>query len=117
MNKNQNFLKRLYYAWSGITHAFKNESSFRWQILMGLGALSLLVILKASAVWWALILLTSTGVLASELVNTAVEILADFVHPAQHPQIKILKDCMAGAVLVFSLAALGVLVAFLIQNH
>jgi diacylglycerol kinase (ATP) len=116
MTKNQNFFKRLQFAWSGITSAFKYESSFRWQILFGLGALFLLVFFKASAIWWAIIIITIAGVLACELINTAIEILADLVHPAQHPQIKILKDCMAGAVLVFSVAAIGVLAAFLIYH-
>jgi undecaprenol kinase len=55
-------------------------------------------------------------VLAMELVNTAVEHLADHLHPDQHPRIKIVKDCAAAAVLVTSLGALCVAVAFVIDQ-
>ena len=50
--------------------------------------------------------------LAAELFNTAIESLADHLHPEQHPAIKVVKDCAAGAVLVASVAALGVAAAF-----
>ena len=50
--------------------------------------------------------------LAAEVFNTAVEGLADHLHPEQHPAIKVVKDCAAGAVLIASIAALGVAAAF-----
>ena len=56
--------------------------------------------------------LTVAFVLAAEIVNTALEGLADHLHPEQHPAIKAVKDCAAGAVLVASVAALGVAAAF-----
>jgi diacylglycerol kinase (ATP) len=34
------------------------------------------------------------------------------LHPEQHPKIKAVKDCAAGAVLLASIAALGVAAAF-----
>ena len=42
---------------------------------------------------------------AAELLNTALEHLADRLHPEQHPTIQAAKDCAAAAVLVASLAA------------
>jgi diacylglycerol kinase (ATP) len=113
--KNQNFFKRLQFATEGIVFAFKSESSFRFQILLGLGVVLLLSFLKAAPIWWAIIFLTIGAVLATELINTAIEHLADLVHPDLHPQIKIVKDCLAGAVLVVSLIALGILVTFLLD--
>ena len=44
--------------------------------------------------------LTVSFVLAAELVNTAIEHLADHLHPELHPKIKLVKDCAAAAVLV-----------------
>ncbi len=64
------------------------------------------------ATWWAIVALTVAFVLAAEIVNTAVEGLADHLHPEQHPAIKVVKDCAAGAVLVATVAALGVAAAF-----
>lgn len=113
--KRQKFTARLKFAWDGILVTWKNELSFRTQIFMGVGAILLLVIFKATAVWWALFSITIGSVLAAELINTAIETLADLLHPNQHPSVKILKDCMAGAVLVFSLVAFAIFVAFLFQ--
>lgn len=113
--KRQKFTKRLKFAWDGILVTWKNELSFRTQVLMGVGAILVLIIFKATAIWWAIFSITIGSVLAAELINTAIETLADLLHPNQHPSVKILKDCMAGAVLVFSLAAVAVLVAFLLQ--
>jgi diacylglycerol kinase (ATP) len=67
-----------------------------------------LVWLRPAPVWWALVLLTNALVLAAELFNTAVEVLADHLHPEQHPRIKLMKDCAAGAVLTASVGALCV---------
>ena len=47
-------------------------------------------------------------VIAAELINTALEQLADHLHPEQHPRIKIVKDCAAAAVLILSAGALWV---------
>jgi len=42
-------------------------------------------ILRPSALWWALVLLASAGVLRPRLFNTAIEGLADGLHPQDHP--------------------------------
>ena len=45
--------------------------------------------------------------------NACIKISSrDHLHPEQHPKIKAVKDCAAGAVLVASVAALGVAAAF-----
>src|ERR1039458_3870607 len=51
------------------------------------------------ALWWALVIIASAAVLAAELFNTAIERLADHLHPEMHPEIRIVKDCAAAAVL------------------
>lgn len=70
--------------------------------------LPVLLVLRPAPLWWALTGLMAGLVIAAELVNTALEHLVDHLHPEQHPRIKIVKDCAAGAVLVLSLAALWV---------
>jgi len=61
------------------------------------------------------VILASVGVFAAELFNTAIEHLADHLHPDVHSQIRIVKDCAAAAVLVTVLGALGVALALLIH--
>ena len=114
--KNQPFFKRMKYALEGIGAAFRLESSFRLQCLAALLVLLVLVLSKPAMIWWALLLLNCAMVLAAELFNTAVEQLSDHLHPALHPSIKIAKDCAAGAVLVLSLSAVGIFVAFLVET-
>ena len=111
--KNQPFHRRLSYALSGIGSALRSEKSFRTQVVAAVGILLVLAWMQPAPVWWALISLAIAGVFAAELINTALEALADHLHPDQHPRIKLAKDCAAGAVLVASLAALAVAAAFL----
>ena len=114
--KNQPFFKRMKYALEGIAAAVRLESSFRVQCLAALLVLLVLVWSRPAMVWWALLLLSCGMVLAAELFNTALEHLSDHLHPALHPSIKIAKDCAAGAVLILSMSATGIFVAFLIET-
>ncbi|GLB53649.1 diacylglycerol kinase [Neptunitalea chrysea] len=55
---------------------------------------------------WIVQILTITLVLSMEAINTAVEKIADFVHPEHHKKIGIIKDIAAGAVLLTAIAAI-----------
>jgi undecaprenol kinase len=110
--KNQSFQRRLGFAVAGLIAALRSENSFRVHAAAAVGVLGVLVWRQPAALWWATIIVTLMIVLAAELINTAVEHLADHLHPDQHPRIKIVKDCAAAAVLVASLGALGVAAAF-----
>jgi undecaprenol kinase len=74
-----------------------------------------MLVLRPAPVWWALVLLASSGVMAAELLNTAVEHLADHLHPEVHPSIRIVKDCAAAAVLIAVVGAIAVGVALLVH--
>jgi diacylglycerol kinase len=68
--------------------------------------------LGLSADQWAMLALTSCLVLLSEMINTVVEKLVDLVCPDYHPLAKVVKDVMAGAVLLAAIVAviIGLLV-------
>jgi diacylglycerol kinase len=57
---------------------------------------------------WAILVLTISGVLAAELINSALEMLADATSPEHHPLVGIAKDVAAGAVLVMALGSVVV---------
>lgn len=114
--KNQPFYKRMFFALQGMGAAFRMESSFRLQSLAALMVVIVLACVKPAMIWWALLILNCGMVLAAELFNTALEHLSDHLHPAMHPSIKIAKDCAAGSVLILSLSAVCVFVAFLIET-
>ncbi|MGE0115776.1 MAG: diacylglycerol kinase [Steroidobacteraceae bacterium] len=110
--KNQGFPKRLGFALHGIATALRRERSLRLHAAAAVLVVALLALAQPAPLWWAIMAITIGGVMAAELFNTAIEELADHLHPQQHPQIKIVKDCAAGAVLLASLGALGVAAAF-----
>lgn len=115
VSKNSSFISRLRFALAGIAHALRTEYSLRTQVLALIAVLIALTILRPAPLWWALVVLASSMVLAAELFNTAVERLADHLHPEVHPEIRIVKDCAAAGVLVCSAGALGVAIALVIQ--
>jgi diacylglycerol kinase (ATP) len=114
-DKNQSLAKRLGFALTGFAHALRAERSLRTQLGVLGAVVAVLIYLKPAAVWWGLLILCSGCVLAAELFNTAIEHLADHVHPDLHPQIRIVKDCAAAAVLCAALGALGVGIAFAVE--
>lgn len=111
--KNQTLIRRLAFAVAGIKSAWHTENSFKTHVVAAIAVGAALLWLQPTPLWWAIAALTVAFVLAAELFNTAVEGLADHLHPDQHPAIKTVKDCAAGAVLVASVAALGVAAAFI----
>jgi undecaprenol kinase len=113
--KNQAFHMLLRCAATGLVQALRSERSVQLQAAALLLVAVVLLIFRPSPIWWALVLLASAGVLAAELFNTAVEYLADHLHPEVHTQIRMVKDCAAAAVLMAVLGALTVGVALLVH--
>lgn len=99
----------------GLSYALRTEGSLRIQALVLLLLIVTLVLLEPGPLWWALTLLASGAVIAAELFNTAVERLADELHPQDSPGIGVVKDCAAAAVLVAVLGALAVAAALLVH--
>lgn len=110
--KNQPFPVRLGHALRGLQDAWLRERSLRTHTLLALVAGVGLAVTGAPAVWWALGALAVAGVLAAELLNTALEALADRLHPERHPEIRFAKDVAAAAVLVAALGAVAVAAAY-----
>jgi len=110
-HKSQSFGARLKFALSGLRHALRHEPSLRAQCAALVAACALLLLTRPGALWWALVALAGAAVLAAELLNTAIEQLADALHPQDSPAIRTVKDCAAGAVLIAALGALAVAVA------
>ena len=112
--QNQPFPVRLGHALRGLRDAWPRERSLRTHALLALAAGAGLAVTGAAAVWWALGALAVAGVMAAELLNTALEALADRLHPERHPEIRFAKDVAAAAVLVAVLGAVAVAAAYLL---
>jgi diacylglycerol kinase (ATP) len=99
--------KSFNYAWAGLAYTFTTQRNFRIQVVVGILALGLSLLLHLPAVDCAIISLTTSAVLALELLNTALESLVDLtVGKTYHPLAKTAKDCAAGSVLVAAIASL-----------
>ena len=61
---------------------------------------------------WIAVVLCIGMVLSAEAMNTAVELLADALHPDRDERIRVVKDVAAGAVLIT--AIVSVVVAILV---
>ena len=103
--KNRAFLARLGFALSGIALAWRRERSFRTQVGLGAAALCVTIAVRPGLVWVALVVLAIALVLALEMINSAIEAIADHLHPELATAIKIGKDIAAGAVLLASMAS------------
>ncbi len=102
------------FAGEGILHCFRTQKHMRFHFMM-------VVMVLMSGLWLSLdtrdmliILFSISLVIATEMVNTAVEAIVDMVTSQYHPLAKLAKDVAAGAVLVASTNATiaGVLIFF-----
>lgn len=102
------FMRSFVHAWRGLRLAFKSERSFRVQAFIGLLVAGVAMMMPLP--WWQRIslLIVTTFVLVLELVNSCIERLVDLTRPRLDEQAKDVKDLMAGAVFVTSIAAAAV---------
>ena len=112
MTNFQKFLKSLRIAFSGLRAAFKKEQSFRVQVVIGIIVIFFMVILELTSLERAILTLTILAVLSLELINSQIEKFLDLIQPDLHPEVKIIKDLSAGAVLISVLGAIiiGILI-------
>lgn len=96
------------HAYKGILFALRNEKNFQIEIIAGTITVMLMLFFPLTGLERALIILSITLVLTLELANTALERVMDILKPRIHPYARIIKDVMAGAVLLVSLAAIAV---------
>lgn len=107
-------LKSFNYAFNGLKIFFLNEHNGRIHLVATLAAIFLAVWLKISTLEWIMICMVIGFVFVAEILNTAIEKLADVVTKETNEKIKIVKDVAAAAVLISALTALLVgLIIFL----
>ena len=92
-------------SWNGLVAATRSESAFRQELVALLLAVPLAFVI-APDIWKRLELIAAVLLLVVvELLNTAIEKLADHVTPALHPGIGRIKDMGSAAVGVALLLA------------
>jgi diacylglycerol kinase len=102
------------YALEGFSHTIRTQRNMRIHLVITALVVIVGILIRLNRLEWALISICIGLVMASELINTALEAVVDIASPAFHPKAKIAKDAAAAAVFVFSLVAVivGLLVFF-----
>ena len=102
-----NRIKSVGWAYKGAVILLKTENSIKAQFLVAIAVSLAGFYFNISNTEW-LIQITLIGlVLGLEGANTAIEAMADFVHPEFHKSIGHIKDVAAGAVFLASMSAVA----------
>jgi diacylglycerol kinase len=105
-----------YHAFSGLMWVAPRTPSLRLGIVVVLALAAAGVLLRLSGVEIAMLVLVGTLLLAVETLNTAIEMLSDFVQPAHEPKIGKIKDVAAGATAVTEIGG-ALVVLILLWPH
>ena len=94
------------YAFSGLWYALRTQRNARVHAVIATLAIITGLLLRISAVEFAIVFIAITGVFIAEMFNTVIEICVDLASPTYHPLAKIAKDVSAGAVLTSAILAI-----------
>lgn len=94
------------FALSGLKSLLKNEHNSRIHLAAAIIAIASGLILKLDIQEWCILLIVIGMVFITELINSALEALADRVEPGKNDLIGKAKDYSAGAVLISAMIAL-----------
>ena len=92
-------------AGRGVLHVLVKETHGRVHVLAAAVAVVVAAVTRLAPAEWAILMLTIGAVIGAEAFNSALEQLADAVHPGHHPGVGRAKDMAAGAVLVAATTA------------
>ena len=101
-------LKSFYYAGVGIKQFFRKEHNARIHLVAAIVVGILAWQLKVSHMEAVALVMVIGLVWVTEILNTCLEKAMDFITREEHPEIKIIKDLAAGAVLIASITAVVV---------
>ena len=100
------------YAIKGAWLLLKHEPSIQVQFVLAVIVTLMGFYFEITSTEWIMQLLAIGLVMCSEGLNTAVENIADFVHPDFHTKIGLIKDVAAGS--VFFAALIAVIIGLII---
>lgn len=99
------FFRSFRFAAEGIGAAFKREQNIRFHLMAAIIVVLAGWLTRISHMEWLVVIILIAGVLALEMVNSAIERVVDLATTELHPFAKQAKDMAAGAVLVFAVAS------------
>ncbi|MCB4800086.1 diacylglycerol kinase [Neotamlana laminarinivorans] len=100
-----NRLKSVGYAFKGMILLLKTEASIKIQFSIAILVTVFGFYFNISTNEWIVQILAIALVMSTEGINTAIEEIANFIHPEHHSKIGVIKDIAAGAVFIASIFA------------
>jgi undecaprenol kinase len=110
------FFRSFRHAFSGIAYAVREERNFHIELALALTIAFFAWYFPLSSSERAILSLACGLVLSLELVNTSFERMLDMTKPRVHPYVRVIKDLVAGSVLIVSVGA-AVAGAFIFLPH
>ena len=101
-----NRLKSVGYAFKGLMVLLKTENSIKLQLFIAITVTVAGFYFHISTTEWLIQLIMIAVVMSVEGANTAIEYMADFIHPEYNDKIGKIKDVAAGAVFIASIIAI-----------
>lgn len=99
-------IKSLKFAFRGAWILITTEDSIKVQLSVAVIATILGFYFEISNIEWMFQFLAIGLVLVAEALNTAIEAVADFIHPDFHIKIGLIKDIAAGAPTIAAIISL-----------
>lgn len=96
------------FAFSGLVSLLKHEHNSRLHLLAALLVISMGFVFGISRAEWMILVIIIAMVFITEILNSAIESLADFVSPEYSLIIKRVKDYCAAAVLIAAITSVVV---------
>lgn len=111
MNKHKSFsvrtrIQSFRYAGSGLVRFFFEEHNALLHLVATVVVAGMIIFFRIRGHELLALVMVTGGVWITELINTAMEKTMDHLSPAQHPNVKYIKDLAAAAVLVAAAVAL-----------
>lgn len=99
------FFSSFGFALDGLSHAFKRDQNLRIHLFFAIIVLIAAFLFHVAEIEFIVLILTICLVFISELINTTVEKIVDFMVYEHVPEAKFIKDVSAGMVFVSALGA------------
>ena len=99
-------IKAVKFAAKGFWILITTEKSIITEVIIGIIMTIIGFLMNISTTEWILQIFAIGIVLVAESLNTAIEKIADFIHPDYHKKIEFIKDISAGAAFFAAIMAL-----------
>lgn len=106
--RRRSLIARFRCAFRGVSLGMVREANFRWHLAAATTVVVLGILLRSTAVDWCLLALASAAVMSAELMNSAIEHLAEAVTQDQDERLRDALDIASGAVLLMAAGAAAV---------